>query len=283
MAPRRPPTPPGVIAEDDVGLTSPPSLVQLMARIEANHADQMRLLQQIERNTAAHQNDRVTIKVQYEETRQRPCEDAQPSGSVKKRRVLVKYRSLPQVAYVPMPTETVQPQLDNQPRNFNGPTGNTGNTSYPPANAKLTCSSCGQPHYSSECPQKCAKGNPSYRHADLTCFTCGQPGHYMSECPQKVARNTSKSSYRPSNLTCFSCGQPGHYSTECTQKVAGRGRLNHVSIDAAQGGLSVIPGMVRVNLIPATILLHFGTSHTFLSEEFDKLHGLSSFVRVETR
>ena len=57
MPPRRPPTPPGINAEDDVGRPSPPSLVQLMARIEANHADQMRLLQQIERNTAAHQND----------------------------------------------------------------------------------------------------------------------------------------------------------------------------------------------------------------------------------
>ena len=63
MAPRRPPTPPGINAEDAVGRTSPPSLVQLMATIEANHADQMRLLQQIERNTAAHQDDRVTIKV----------------------------------------------------------------------------------------------------------------------------------------------------------------------------------------------------------------------------
>ena len=266
MPPRRHPISPGINAEDEVEHPSPPSLGQLMARIEADHADQMRLLQQIERNTAAHQNDRVTIKVQYEETRQRPCEDAQPSGSVKKRRVLVKYRSLPQVAYVPMPTETVQPQLDNQPRNFNGPTGNTGNTSYPPANAKLTCSSCGQPHYSSECPQKCAKGNPSYRHADLTCFTCGQPGHYMSECPQKVASRGAPSPARGGKAP-----------------VVGRGRLNQVSIGAAQGDPSVIPGMVRLILIPATILPNPGASHTFLSEQFDKLHGMSSFVRVETR
>ena len=88
----------------------------------------------------------------------------------------------------------------------------------------------------------------------------------MSECTQKVA----------------GCGAPP-LARGGKSSVAGRGRLNHLAVGAAQGDPSVIPGMVRVNLIPSTILLKSGALHTFLSEEFDKLYGMSICVRVETR
>ena len=48
--------------EDNVNLPPPPSMIQMMAMFEANRADNMRLLAQIERNTAQHQEDRVGIK-----------------------------------------------------------------------------------------------------------------------------------------------------------------------------------------------------------------------------
>ena len=60
MLPRRHPTPPRRDAEEE--MPPPPSMVQLLAMYEANRADNMRLLAQIERNTAARQNNQVTIK-----------------------------------------------------------------------------------------------------------------------------------------------------------------------------------------------------------------------------
>ena len=77
-------------------------------------------------------------KVQYEETRKRPREDTQSSGSGNKRRVFIPYSSVPRAPHAPRPTGFVPPQHNAQPRNFNGPSGNTG---YRPAN--LTCYSCG--------------------------------------------------------------------------------------------------------------------------------------------
>ena len=46
---------------ENVDLPPPPSMVQLMALYETNRADNMRLLERIERNTAQRQDDRVVI------------------------------------------------------------------------------------------------------------------------------------------------------------------------------------------------------------------------------
>jgi hypothetical protein len=48
--------------EDNVDHPPPPSMVQLMAMYEANHADNIRLLERIERNTAQRQDEGVGIK-----------------------------------------------------------------------------------------------------------------------------------------------------------------------------------------------------------------------------
>jgi hypothetical protein len=47
---------------DNVNLPPPPTMVQFMAMYEANHADNIRLLERIEQNTARHQDDRVGMR-----------------------------------------------------------------------------------------------------------------------------------------------------------------------------------------------------------------------------
>ena len=52
----------GNVLEENVDLPPPPTMVQLMAMYEANRADNMRLLAQIERNTAQHQDNQSGLK-----------------------------------------------------------------------------------------------------------------------------------------------------------------------------------------------------------------------------
>jgi hypothetical protein len=47
---------------DNVNLPPPPSMVQLMAMYEASRADNIRLLERIEQNTARRQDDRVGMR-----------------------------------------------------------------------------------------------------------------------------------------------------------------------------------------------------------------------------
>ena len=52
----------GNVPEENVDLPPPPTMVQLMAMYEANRADNMRLLAQIERNTAQRQDNQSGLK-----------------------------------------------------------------------------------------------------------------------------------------------------------------------------------------------------------------------------
>ena len=52
----------GNVPEENVDLPPPPSMVQLMAMYEANRADNIRLLERIERNTAQRHEEQVGIR-----------------------------------------------------------------------------------------------------------------------------------------------------------------------------------------------------------------------------
>jgi hypothetical protein len=63
--------------------------------------------------------------------------------------------------------------------------------------------------------------------------------------------------------------------------VAGHGRLTHVTAEEAEADPSVIMGTLRINSIIATVLFDSGASHSFISQEFAQLHGIT-FVKLPT-
>ena len=53
-----------------------------------------------------------------------------------------------------------------------------------------------------------------------------------------------------------------------------RGRLNHLSADAAEGGPSVLVGTLEINSFTAEVLYDSGASHSFMSELFAREHNI---------
>nr|XP_051211459.1 uncharacterized protein LOC127328941 [Lolium perenne] len=91
-------------------------------------------------------------KVEYEETRKRPRDTSQSSGSGnQRRRVFIPYSAVPRAPNAPKSSGYApRPQTPN----------NAGGTNY-----------------------HSAMGTPG----SGACFTCGQPGHYMKECPHNTS------------------------------------------------------------------------------------------------
>ncbi|KAK1666131.1 hypothetical protein QYE76_054290 [Lolium multiflorum] len=95
-------------------------------------------------------------KVEYEETRKRPRDNSQPSGSGnQRRRVFIPYSAVPRAPYAPKSSGYAP-----RPQTPSAPPSNAGGTNYRPA-----------------------MGTPG----SGACFTCGQPGHYMKECPHNTS------------------------------------------------------------------------------------------------
>jgi hypothetical protein len=86
--------------------------------------------------------------------------------------------------------------------------------------------------------------------ANNSCYHCGEVGHYANNYPKRRAPNTpvqnqQMQQMRNWNQTPQSNKGPQSYS---------RGKVAHVSVEAAQENPQVVLGMFLVNSIPASVL-----------------------------
>ena len=164
-------------------------------------------------------------KVEYDESRKRPREDSQQSGSgTKGCRVWIPYSSVPRAPHQ-------QGQTGNAPHLFVPST----TASYPRGPTNVT--------------------GPR---PPVTCFNCGEPGHISRGCPQKTGYPS-----QPARGHAVGRGVPP-VKKPAKPSTVGCGHLNHVTIEEAQEDPSILLGTFRINSVPATVLFDSGASHSFI-------------------
>ena len=55
----------------------------------------------------------------------------------------------------------------------------------------------------------------------------------------------------------------------------GLGHVNHVDVEDAQDEPTIVMGTLLVNSVPASVLFDSGASHSFISEKFAFMHGIT--------
>jgi hypothetical protein len=119
-------------------------------------------------------------------------------------------------------------------------------------------------------------------HAQLSTLHMGSP--QIPPTRQAAPTGTlARPTRQKTSPTCFKCTQVGHYANACPvgnsgtpaqnkQQTHGKGysiaRVNQVSADATPDGADITLGMFYINAIPATILLDFGATHSFMSAQY---------------
>jgi len=93
-----------------------------------------------------------------------------------------------------------------------------------------------------------------------------------------------KSSAPNTRNRCFHCGKEGHLSYNCLEKfnqqnnnqksTSYAGKVNHVSVETVQGGSELMMGTFSINSIPVIVLFDSGSSHTFISQAFVRVHSI---------
>ena len=99
------------------------------------------------------------------------------------------------------------------------------------------------------------------------CFRYGKEGHMSYNCPEK--HNQQVPQGQNSN-------QKGRYQPSPNTR-----KVNHVFADTTQEAHEVMLGTFSINSISATILFYSGASHSFISQEFVRLHGMTLCVMKE--
>jgi hypothetical protein len=103
-----------------------------------------------------------------------------------------------------------------------------------------------------------------------TYFSCGEVGHYANMCPRRMAQSSSGQKMNPSVPVQNANQQQGNHG----QRTFAQGKVNHVTVEAAQEAPDVVLGMFLVNSHPAFVLFDSGATHSFITAQYVSRHNL---------
>uniref|UniRef100_A0A0E0D2Q3 RNA-directed DNA polymerase n=1 Tax=Oryza meridionalis TaxID=40149 RepID=A0A0E0D2Q3_9ORYZ len=112
-----------------------------------------------------------------------------------------------------------------------------------------------------------------------SCFNCGEPGHYANNWPHpnKAPIRTGANATAVHGTTTPAAGR-GLFRTPQTNRSAtgfGRGQVNHVRAEEAQGDQGVLMGTFSINSTPVKVFFDSGASHSFISLKASQQHNLT--------
>lgn len=163
--------------------------------------------------------------------------------------------------------ETNQKKRQGQEQNRGGNYGSAQGKRHQPNTSNQTsqgvrCPICGNSHEEKDCRWKTG-----------ACFKCGKVGHRIADCPNMKGSQVQLIRHAQQGNSSSRAPIVGQYKGNERQQ-RGIGRAYALTQEDAHASHTVVSGIIPVSSIHAHVLFDSGATHSFVSADFVRKHGL---------